>query len=279
MAREKITQSLGELNGPLLIFGGVYSNLQALQAMQEVASQQGFLPEQIICTGDVVGYCAQPEETVQAIRDWGISVILGNVEIQLGEGAEDCGCDFSPGGRCDLFSRQWYPYAQSQLSQASIDWMQGLPDFLEFSFSGKKALVVHGSYFEEADYVFASTPWSTKQANFEATQADVILAGHCGLPFHSMQDGKAWLNPGVIGMPANDGEPHVWYMILQETVFGWTFMHHKLTYDHQTAAKLMREKQLPLSYAQTLETGLWDNCEILPEAETQAQGKPLGLAR
>jgi hypothetical protein len=37
----------------------------------------------------------------------------------------------------------------------------------------------------------------------------------------------------------------------------------------------MVENNLPRQYAKTLLSGLWDNCEILPETETLAQGKKL----
>jgi len=50
-----------------LFFGGCYSNLEATQRMKEISDELGFSPSQICCTGDVVGYCADPEETVQLI--------------------------------------------------------------------------------------------------------------------------------------------------------------------------------------------------------------------
>ncbi len=37
----------------------------------------------------------------------------------------------------------------------------------------------------------------------------------------------------------------------------------------------MRAVGLPEEYAQALETGLWDNCEILPAGETAERGIPL----
>lgn len=271
------THNTGQLSGKLLVFGGPYSNLQSLQKMKEIADAGGFAPEQIICTGDVVGYCAQPEETVTLIREWGIYVICGNVEIQLREGEEDCGCDFNEGGRCDLFSRQWYPFAKEKLSEASIEWMKTLPEFIRLEFGGKTGMVVHGSYFETAGYVFASTDWTEKLRNFEAADADFILAGHCGLPFISEADGFVWFNPGVIGMPANEGRTRVWYGILEATSEGLEFRHHSYEYDHTTTARLMRENHLPEPYAKTLETGLWDNCEILPEVETAARGLEIEL--
>lgn len=273
---QKHIKHIGEIKGPLLVFGGPYSNFQALEKMHKIAVELNIPPSNIICTGDVVGYCAQPEETVQFIMDWGIYAIAGNVEIQLREGKEDCGCDFKSGTRCDVFSRQWYPFAKSILSEKSIDWMRGLPEFIQFIYSGKKATVVHGSFFETSEYIFKSTPWAIKNKNFEAADSDIILAGHCGLPFYGIKNKKYWLNPGVIGMPANDGTPRVWYMFLNISKNGeLLFEHRSFIYENKKAAALMRENNLPPEYALTLETGIWDNMEILPEEEKLRQGKAI----
>ncbi len=269
----KTTKNIGQINGKLLIFGGVYSNLQALEAIQKIAQKEAIPPRNIICTGDIVAYCAQPEACIQVIRDWDIHSILGNVEIQLRDNLDDCGCNFDDGSRCDVFSRQWFPYAQSKVSQASKNWFHQLPDHLTFDYANKKCLVVHGSFFETSGFIFRSTDWAIKQKNFDATQADIILGGHCGLPFSDIQNEKYWLNPGVIGMPANNGQTSVWYMILNDEPF--SFQHHVLNYDYQTAAQLMNENQLLPQYAHTLQTGIWDNCDILPVLETQQQGKPI----
>jgi predicted phosphodiesterase len=269
-------RDIGRLQGKLLVFGGVYSNLQALEAMKQIADAAGILPENILCTGDVVAYCAQPEESVQMVKNWGIHVIAGNVEIQLRSGEEDCGCNFGDGSRCDLFSRQWYPYAQSKLSPDAIAWMHTLPDHLCFTYADRRVYMLHGSFFDTSEFVFKSTPWSVKAANFEATQADIILSGHCGLPFQDVQDGKYWLNAGVIGMPANDGTTRVWYMILEATADGFMAQHHAFTYNNALAAALMAQNGLPKAYSGTLLSGIWDNCDILPEEETAMQGIALG---
>lgn len=273
---ETIVQRAGAINGPLLILGGVYSNLQALDAMQEVAERAGFNPDQIICTGDIVGYCADPEACVQRVKNWGIRAIAGNVELQLRDGEDECGCNFDEGSRCDLLSRQWYPFAQSQLSADSLAWMRTLPHHLQLTLGGQSVYVLHGSWHNPSEFVFQSTPWPIKATNFEATQADIILGGHCGLPFLDQKEGKTWLNAGVIGMPANDGTTRVWYAILDVNSSGEVICtHHALTYDFATAAERMRTNRLPASYALTLSTGIWDNCDILPETETNAQGHPL----
>ena len=55
---------------PILVFGGPYSNLRATRALIAEAHRLGIPGDRAICTGDVVAYCAEPEETVAAIRDF-----------------------------------------------------------------------------------------------------------------------------------------------------------------------------------------------------------------
>lgn len=269
---DKKIEHIAKLRGKVLLFGGVYSNLQALEKLKSLAEAEGIPPENCICTGDIVGYCAQPEETVQLFKMWKAKSIAGNVELQLTEGAEDCGCDFKAGGRCDGFSQMWYPYAQSKLSKNSLDYLKTLPDHLQFDYAGKKVTVLHGSYFNVSEFIFKSTAWEEKEKNFEQTNCEVIIAGHCGLHFNQTENNKTWLNPGVIGMPANDGTPQVWYAILNDEDSKFSFEHRRLSYNHALTSKLMQNDLLPQEYARTIITGIWDNTEILPPIESGLQG-------
>jgi len=271
-----ITKSLGELTGPILVFGGPYSNLQALTKLKGIALQKGISPTNIICTGDIIGYCAQPEETVRVVKEWGIHFIQGNVEENIIAGEDDCGCNFNERSRCDLFSQNWFPFAARSVSDQTRQWLATIPHRLRFRYAGKTIGVVHGSATNIAEFVFKSTPWEVKAQTFKAMGAEVILAGHSGLPFADSTNGKHWINAGVIGMPANDGTPRVWYLLLDDSTGELTFAFKSFNYDNRQANQLMVEKGLPSSYAQTLLTGIWDNCEILPEAEKQLQGIEIG---
>jgi len=266
------TENLGKISGKTLLFGGVYSNLQALEALKQIAEKENINPENCFCTGDIVGYCAQPEETVQLLKLWGAKSIVGNVEIQLRENADDCGCSFREGSRCDDFSQLWYPFAKSKLSENSLDFLKKLPNNISFQYAEKNITVVHGSYFNVSEFIFKSTDWSKKQSNFEATKSDVIIAGHCGLPFNHEEENKIWINPGVIGMPANDGNPSVWYAILEDSNNSFNFTHKTLKYNYKLTSKLMQNGLLPEEYSRTIVTGIWDNTEILPSIETGLQG-------
>ncbi|BAO54411.1 hypothetical protein NMS_0402 [Nonlabens marinus S1-08] len=260
----------------MLLFGGVYSNLQALESLIKLANDHGIAPENCICTGDIIGYCGQPQETLETFKNWGAHSILGNVEIQLRDDQEDCGCDFTTGSRCDGFSEIWYAFAKANLHTTTKQYFKSLPDYMIFNYAGKKIGVVHGSYDQVSQFVFKSTDWNEKKASLHALKSDVIIAGHCGLPFTDQQGDAFWLNPGVIGMPANDGTTKTWAMILDD-LDGFEYQHIALSYDYETAVDQMKKNALPIEYALTLKTGLWDNMEILPAAEKEQQGKEIAF--
>ncbi|GHB49539.1 metallophosphoesterase family protein [Mongoliitalea lutea] len=265
----------------LLFFGGVYSNIHALKALKKYAIDQGFGSQQIFSTGDIAGYCAFPNECFELIEEWGVAGIKGNVEENLLDGKDDCGCNFEEGTTCDVLSKNWFSYTSRMLSEKSKQYISTLPSILSIDFAGRKIQLIHGSYPETAAFVFDSTPWSEKQAVFEQFDADIVVGGHCGLPFISSKDAKAWINPGVIGMPANDGEPFVWFMTLtrisEETRASLAVNYHRISYNYQEAARAMLDNCLPGAYAKTILTGLWDNCDILPPEETSRQGRKIGL--
>jgi hypothetical protein len=81
-----------DAGGPVLLFGGCYSNLQATQALLEMATQLGIPGDRIVCTGDVVAYAGDPAATVELVRASGMHVVMGNCEESLGRNAADCGC-------------------------------------------------------------------------------------------------------------------------------------------------------------------------------------------
>ncbi|MEO5783747.1 MAG: metallophosphoesterase family protein [Ginsengibacter sp.] len=275
MNEEKIITHLGEIEGKLLLFGGVYSNLQALSSLKKWAEENNFLPQNIFCTGDVLGYCAQPVECISFVKDWGIHSIAGNVELNLRNKEVDCGCDFESGGRCDVFSKNWYSYIQSKIDLPSKLWLNTLPHHIKFNYGKDKVTIVHGSWFHTSEFVFNSTNWSVKKNNFDGSGSTIIIAGHCGLPFINHQKELTWLNPGVIGMPANDGSAKVWFATLELKDEKPLSQFHQLEYDNATTRNLMIRNNLPLTYADTLVTGIWDNCEILPEEESRQQGKKI----
>ncbi len=257
--------------GPLLVFGGPYSNLRATEAMRREAGRLGIPATRVICTGDIVAYCAEPEETARAVRDWGCHAIQGNCEEQLAAGAADCGCNFEEGTACDLLARGWYPFAAARVPRELCDWMGGLPRTLDFRFSGLTFRVVHGGGEVINRWVFASDTAAITE-EMRAAACDVVVGGHCGVPFIARSGTAMWFNPGVIGMPANDGTTDVWYGLIERDGGGVKLSTHRLAYDHHAAAADLRRHGHANGYARTLITGIWPSFDVLPAAEKAATG-------
>ena len=102
--RAVTVRDLGRFDAPVLVFGGPYGNLQATKALLAEAGRRGIAPARMLCTGDLVAYCADARETVALVREAGIAVVMGNVEESLGRDAADCGCGFTAGGARDVLS-------------------------------------------------------------------------------------------------------------------------------------------------------------------------------
>jgi predicted phosphodiesterase len=273
-----LINDLGTLHKDLLIFGGPYSNLQALEAIKDFADAQAFAPDQIICTGDIAAYCAQPEECIQLVKNWGIHVVKGNCEESLAAQQDDCGCGFKQGSACDVLSQSWYRYAAQNISQNSATWMHTLPEYIYFTLADVRFCALHGSANSINEFIFASHPAHTMQEQVAALACDAMLGGHCGLPFGKQLSSKSyWLNAGVIGMPANDGETSTWFMRIDKKGTSPVASWHRLNYDQHNAQRAMHHNKLPEAYSQSLETGLWPNMDVLPSAEKNAQGKRIAL--
>ncbi|MEQ6247892.1 metallophosphoesterase family protein [Sulfitobacter sp. HNIBRBA3233] len=256
---------LGRLEGDLLIFGGPYSNLQALTALLAQAKEMDIPPERMICTGDIVAYCGAPAETVAAVRQHGCTVVAGNCERQLAAGEDDCGCGFEEGSACDRLSQSWYAFARDRVPSADRLWMAGLPDVVSFQSGQKRYAVIHGGVPDVAQFIWECDEDAVFDTAWDAIEeavgpVDAVIAGHSGLPFLRVTPRGSWINAGVVGMPPHDGAPQTRFAVLGNT--GMRI--ERLEYDVDGAVSDMRNAGLPSDYADALRSGYWPSEDVLP---------------
>ncbi|MBA7466475.1 hypothetical protein ES707_01659 [subsurface metagenome] len=268
-ATEVVVVQSGE---PLLVFGGPYSNLEALKAMIAEVRRRSIPPERVICTGDVVAYGADAAATAALMRDFGCHVVMGNCEESLAASSEDCGCGFPDGSACQRLAADWFSHARAEMTPELRLWMAALPRRIHVELGNVRLAVVHGGVSSINRFIFASTPAAAKARELADAGADGVIAGHCGIPFTQILGGRLWHNTGAIGMPANDGTSRVWYSVLCARDGVVSVDHCSLRYDHETAARKMRYAGLPEGYAAALETGLWPSCDVLPVDEMRERG-------
>jgi predicted phosphodiesterase len=235
----------------VLIFGGPSGNLQATAAVLAEARQRGVPAARVICTGDIAGGGADVAGTLDLVRAAGIRVVMGDQDERAGRD-EDAALDGDQRA-----------------------WLAALPGRIDLDIGGMTFAVVHGAPGDTSRYIFASTPALAKKRELEAAGCDGIIAGHCGLPFTQVIDGRGWHNAGSAGMPANDGTPRVWFSILARVEGGIEIAHHALDYDVAGAAATMRRAGSPEAATASLTSGIWAITDHLPQREIHATGVPM----
>ena len=264
MSGETRIRDLGALNGPLLLFGGPCSNLQASLALLAEAESRRIGRERRICTGDVVAYGADPAVCFDL---WSAEaeLVAGNCERQLAAGAPDCGCGFAAGSTCDRLSRGWYPFAAAKIGARQRAAMAALPDLLLFRHRGRRHAVIHGGLTDIARYLWPVSPDAAFAEEIAAIEAlagpvDAVIAGHCGIAFQREIGRVRWINAGSIGLPPHDGAPQTRYVLLE----GGRVRFMRLDYDAAAARAAMERAGLAQGYERTLTDGWWPSEEVLP---------------
>ncbi|MFP3940677.1 MAG: metallophosphoesterase family protein [Thermoanaerobaculia bacterium] len=256
--------------GRIAVFGGVYSNHPALEALLEDAEHRG--AEAVYCLGDLGAFGPNPEKVRPLLAEGKVLTIQGNYEESLASGAEDCNCGYTD-PRDNHFAAISYRYTAENCSAEFKEWMGALPKRRRIRVGERELLAVHGSPRRINEFLFASTtPAPYLEVLLDQEGADGLLVTHTGLHWHRrLPSGRDAVNVGAIGRPANDGRRNVWYALLEADGAGGTGLrveHVPLEYDWQGLAREMRREGLPEEFVETVETGWWTTClEVLPAKE------------
>jgi hypothetical protein len=100
--------------------------------------------------------------------------------------------------------------------------------------------------------MWASLPETDFNGELDATGAELVIAGHTGIPFTRFIGSRCWHNSGALGMPANDGTQRVWVSVLAPLDGSISITHHALQVDGTEAAAAIRRDGLPAGYADGL---------------------------
>ena len=102
------------------VFGGVYNNHHALEALLDDAKRRG--AEALYCLGDFGGFGPNPEKVWPLLERGGVRPIQGNYEESLSSGAEDCNCGYAD-PRDNHFAELSYRYTERNCSPRYKAWM------------------------------------------------------------------------------------------------------------------------------------------------------------
>jgi diadenosine tetraphosphatase ApaH/serine/threonine PP2A family protein phosphatase len=255
----------------IAVFGGVYNNSFALDAMLEDARRHDV--EAVFCLGDMGGFGPHPNRVFPLLRDHRVQAIQGNYDASVASGRADCGCGYTD-PRDNHFAQISYEYTFTWTSPENRAWLGTLPRHRRIQLGAHRVLMSHGSPRVINEFLWESaTPNGLLRRVLQDEAADVLLCTHTGIKWHrALPDGKHAVNVGVIGRPENDGSTNVWYTVLTagpDLRVEFVPVH----YDYETLAREVEQQGLPAEFAETIRTGWWTTClENVPSKE-RGRGK------
>jgi putative phosphoesterase len=232
------------------VIADVHSNIYALDAALEDIKKRGI--ENIYCAGDLVGYAPFPNEVIETIKKAKIPTVMGNYDEATAYFKPTCGCDY-PNEKAAEIGSQSIAWTKKHTSEASKEFLKTLPGKIEFTASGKKVLIVHGSPRQINEYLYETRPEEELKEIMNETEANILICGHTHLPYHKVINGKHLINAGSVGKPKH-GDPMGTYVIVNidhdvkvEII--------KFKYEHEKTAQAIEESELPNELADLLRTG------------------------
>lgn len=203
-----------------LILSDIHGNIDALDAVLARAPRDSY--DRLLVLGDLVGYCANPNEVVDKIFELKPDVMIRGNHDKVASGVESA----------DSFNRiagEAARWTQKALTAANRDRVANLP-------AGPKNVdkdieVCHGTPFDEDTYVFDEDE-ATRA--LEAAHRQICFFGHTHVPIayvrkgtdltvvhpqpggqettvvNVLKTGRYLINPGSIGQP-RDTDPRASY--------------------------------------------------------------------
>ena len=239
---------------PFLIVSDIHGNREALEAV--LADARGHY-DRIVCLGDLAGYGADPNFTVEWARADVSAIVRGNHD-KLCAGLESL-YSYRPAARA---AAEW---TVNELSAENRSYLERLPRG-PLPYEGFD--LVHGSPLDEDEYLVSEGDVAAIQDEIDTrlsffghthTQGGFLIVRHNVKTIDRRRvlelegDYTYLVNPGSVGQP-RDGDPHAAYAIYspEERVVEF----RRVAYDAARAAEKIRAAGLPDSLASRLLSGV-----------------------
>lgn len=237
------------------VISDVHANLEALEAVAEVLRDSAI--DRCVCLGDIVGYGANPNETIEIVRGLTEAVVIGNHDQGV--------LGLADTSNFNSYAQAAILWTARQISSENRDYLEGLPYVIR---DGRYAFV-HSSLDrpEEWGYVFSS--WQAQVCLHYVGAGQICLIGHshrplvfdereellcsggvCNVSFDPSL--KYLVNVGSVGQP-RDSDARAAFCILDEDESTVEIV--RVEYDIAAAQRKIRDAGLPPFLADRLSRG------------------------
>jgi len=235
------------------IFGDVHANYDALEVV--LADIEAQKPDAVYCTGDIIGYGAEPARCMEAVEALGCPIVAGNHEYAV-IGKTDVSY-FNPEA---LEGVMW---TRAHLTEEEILAIRRM----ELTLSVEAGLLVHSTPADPEEFGYIFTLPDALRA-FGVMEVPVCFVGHSHIPITFWLDNgvqydtspridlsgaeKAIVNVGSVGQP-RDRNPQAAYGLYDTETRVVEI--RRLDYDVEAAARKILDAGLPETNAYRIALG------------------------
>lgn len=237
----------------IALFGDIHANLEALEAVLADASQQDVTD--YVCTGDIVGYNADPSACLEIVRDMNCPTVKGNHdEDAAGSHSLD---SMNPVAAAAL---EW---TREQITDEQRQWLTRLRMVRQVS----QFTVVHSTLDQPAKWNYVTNRFDA-MANFSYQFTQICFHGHTHVPrIYAKSDRvqeivadsvviepglKYFVNIGSVGQP-RDGDWRACYAIYD--LESRMIVFRRVEYDIATTQEKILAAGLPPMLAERIQEG------------------------
>jgi len=240
----------------IAILSDVHGNLAALEAvLSDIAAEA---PDETVCLGDLAFKGPQPAECIARIRELGLLCIHGNTDVAV----------VTLAGRTPRrpFPAGFVPpdplppglaWALTQLTEADLEYLAGLPFDHRLEADGQSVLFVHASPQDCVTGIVPTMRADEIRPLLKEERADWIISGHVHQAYAFRFEGRWLANPGAVGFSL-DGDGRAAYALLDTARA--RFELRRVAYDVDAAVAAARERNFcydPDRYGAALRAGEW----------------------
>jgi predicted phosphodiesterase len=238
------------------IISDIHGNTEALHAVLKDIKKHG--ADEIVCLGDIVGYGADPNECVEAIRNASTRVVAGNHDwAAVGK----LGLDYF-----NAAAKRAAEWTGEVLTEDNRVYLEDLPLTIA---EKKNFLMVHSSPSAPEQWMYVFHPGQAA-GEFCAFTQPICFIGHTHQPAVFTDNGGFFLgqgladfrmgvgtrhivNVGSVGQP-RDGNPKAAYCLFESEEL-WVKI-RRVEYDVALSSLKIVQNKLPRSLAERLPLGL-----------------------
>lgn len=237
----------------IALFGDIHANLEALESVLADAAAQGVTD--YVCTGDVVGYNADPVACLEIVREMDCPTVKGNHD-------EDASGTHSLDSMNPIAAAA-LEWTRLQLTDEQRQWLRRLRMVRQVS----DFTVVHSTLDQPSNWNYVTNRFDA-MANFSYQFTQVCFNGHTHVPrvyvktdkvqeipadSILIEDGaKYFINIGSVGQP-RDGDWRAAYAIYDTAQKLVTI--RRVEYDLATTQKKILASGLPVMLAERIAEG------------------------